>query len=42
MPPPMHMTVREYLREAFADPDQRISHSTLYENKRWLRKFRAE
>ena len=40
MPPQVYATIREYLREAFADPDQRISHSTLYENARWLKKFR--
>ncbi len=40
MPKQVYATIREYLREAFADADQRISHSTLYENARWLKKFR--
>ena len=31
--------VREYLREVFAHPEQRINRSTLYENKTWIRKF---
>lgn len=39
MPKQVYDTIREYLREAFDDPDQRISHSTLYENTRWLKKF---
>lgn len=40
MPPQIYNTIRDHLREVFADPDKRISHSTLYENARWLRKFR--
>lgn len=40
MPKQVYATIREYLHEAFADADQRISHSTLYENARWLKKFR--
>ena len=39
MPRQVYATIREYLREAFDDPDQRISQSTLYENTRWLKKF---
>lgn len=42
MPPQVYATIREYLHDAFDDPDQRISHSTLYENTRWLKKFRQE
>ena len=42
MPEPVYNTIREHLREAFDDPDRRISRSTLYENQTWLRKFRAE
>lgn len=40
MPEQVYNTIREYLREAFRNPDQRISRSTLYENKVWLKKFR--
>lgn len=40
MPDQVYETIREYLRQAFKNPDQRISRSTLYENKTWLKKFR--
>jgi hypothetical protein len=39
MPKQVYDTIRDYLHEAFDDPDQRISHFTLYENARWLKKF---
>ncbi|MBM3795059.1 MAG: hypothetical protein FJW31_13540 [Acidobacteria bacterium] len=41
MPPQIYDTIRDHLRGVFAKPDQRISHSTLYENQRWLKKFRS-
>ena len=41
MPPQIYDTIRDHLRDVFAKPDQRISHSTLYENQRWLNKFRS-
>lgn len=40
MPQSVYDTVRDYLREAFSNPDQRINRSTLYENKIWINKFR--
>lgn len=40
MPRPVYDTIREYLRETFSNPDQRINRSTLYENKVWINKFR--
>jgi hypothetical protein len=40
MPGQVFDTVREMLRGVFRDPTKRISHSTLYENARWLKKFR--
>ena len=39
MPKQVYETIKEYLKEAFADPDKRINRSTLYENKIWIRKF---
>ena len=40
MPEPVYATIREYLRGAFANPDQKISRSTLYQNEIWIGKFR--
>ena len=42
MPPQIYATIRELLREAFEHPDKHISHSTLYENSRWLKKFQRD
>jgi len=42
MPAPVYNTIREYLREAFRDPDKRISRSTLYENRVWIDKFKSK
>ena len=42
MPPQVFETVRDLLRDTFEKPEKRISHSTLYENARWLRKFRGQ
>jgi len=40
MPEPVYATIREYLKDAFANPDQKISRSTLYQNDIWIGKFR--
>ena len=40
MPQQVYDTIREYLREAFSKPDQRINRSTLYENRVWINKFK--
>lgn len=40
MPAQVYSTIRQYLRSAFRNPDQRISRSTLYENPIWIEKFR--
>lgn len=39
MPQQVYDTIREYLREVFTNPDQRINRSTLYENCIWINKF---
>jgi hypothetical protein len=39
MPPQVFETVKDMLRRTFRRPERRISHSTLYENARWIRKF---
>ncbi|MFT3782234.1 MAG: hypothetical protein QM790_09485 [Nibricoccus sp.] len=41
MPVPVYNTIREYLREAFRDPDKHIFRSTLFENRIWIDKFKA-
>lgn len=40
MPDQVYSTIREYLRTAFKNPDQKINRSTIYENKIWIGKFR--
>lgn len=40
MPEAVCKTIRTYLREAFANPDQRINRSTLFENTVWINKFK--
>jgi hypothetical protein len=40
MPKQVYETIKEYLKEVFADPDKRINRSTLYENKIWIKKFK--
>lgn len=40
MPDQVYQTIREYLRQEFKNPDQRINRSTLYENKSWISKFK--
>jgi hypothetical protein len=40
MPNQIYQTIREYLRDTFKNPDQRISRSTIYQNKIWINKFK--
>lgn len=40
MPQQVYETIKEYLRESFQNPDQRISRSTIYENGIWISKFK--
>lgn len=40
MPEPIYNTVKGYLKDLKNKPESRISRSTLYENKRWINRFR--
>jgi len=40
MPEPVYATIRNYLRDAFSDPEKRINRSTLYQNDIWIGKFK--
>jgi len=40
MPDQVYETIKDYLKQEFRRPDQRISRSTLYENKIWISKFK--
>lgn|SRR5512146_2812519 len=40
MPAQVYSTIRDYLKGAFRNPDQRINRSTIYENRIWIEKFR--
>ena len=40
MPHHVYQTIKNHLRAVCNDPDQRINRSTLYENKRWIEKFK--
>jgi len=40
MPEPIYKTIKGYLKDLKGNPDSRISRSTLYENKRWINRFR--
>jgi hypothetical protein len=40
MPDRVYESIRETLRGAFKNPDQKINRSTIYENKIWISKFR--
>ena len=40
MPEPVYATIRNYLRDAFDNPEKRINRSTLYQNDIWIGKFR--
>lgn len=39
MPEKIYATIRDSLRAAFRNPDQRINRSTIYQNKIWINKF---
>jgi len=40
MPEQVYETIRDYLREVFKRPEQRINRSTLYQNRIWINKFK--
>lgn len=40
MPKQVYLTIKEYLKEVFKNPDQRIIKSTLYENRTWISRFK--
>lgn len=40
MPEPVFATIKSYLKDLKGNPESRISRSTLYENKRWINRFR--
>lgn len=40
MPEQVYQTIKEYLRQEFKNPAQRINRSTLYENQVWISKFK--
>ena len=40
MPQPIYNTIKNYLRGLRGDPSSRINRSTLYENKRWINRFK--
>ncbi len=40
MPPDVCISIKELLRDEISDPSKKINHSTLYENKSWIRLFK--
>jgi hypothetical protein len=40
MPEPIYATIKSYLKDLRGNPESRISRSTLYENKRWINRFK--
>lgn len=42
MPQQIYDTIKGYLKGVTKDPDQKISKSTLYENQRWINRFKNE
>src|SRR6478736_6816132 len=40
MPEPIFATIKSYLKGLRGNPESRISRSTLYENKRWINRFK--
>ena len=40
MPDQVYQTIKEYLKQEVKNPGQRINKSTLYENKRWISRFK--
>ena len=39
MPEPIYDTIKKYLNGLRGNPESRINRSTLYENKRWIKRF---
>lgn len=42
MPDQVYQTIKEYLKDEFEDPEKRIHKSTLYENKKWISRFKKK
>jgi hypothetical protein len=42
MQEPIYNTIKSYLKDLRGNPDSRISRSTLYENKRWINRFKKK
>ena len=42
MPEPIYSTIKNYLKDLKGNPDSRINRSTLYENKRWINRFKKD
>jgi hypothetical protein len=40
MPETIYKTIKEYLKDLKGSPDSRINRSTLFENKRWINRFK--
>lgn len=40
MPEPIYATIKNYLKDLNGNAESRISRSTLYENKRWINRFK--
>jgi len=40
MPEPIYATIKNYLKDLKGNPESRISRSILYENKRWINRFK--
>jgi Protein of unknown function (DUF2971) len=40
MPEPIYATIKSYLKDLNGNAESRISRSTLYENKRWINRFK--
>lgn len=40
MPETIYKTIKEYLKNLKGNPDSRINRSTLFENKRWINRFK--
>ncbi|OOQ61910.1 DUF2971 domain-containing protein [Mucilaginibacter pedocola] len=42
MPEPIYATLKNHLKGLRGDPKSRINRSTLYENKRWINRFKTD
>ena len=40
MPKQIYDTIKQYLKDVTRNPEDKINHSTLYENKRWIKRFK--